>query len=86
MAADTVRILHGARSLPPAQAAEALEPFLESMVLKKGAGNKLADASTDAVMALSRSLKENQGVRRSMAGGHRSNSELREPSRLTAHV
>lgn len=32
------------------------------MVLKKGAGNKLADASTDAVMALSRSLKENQAA------------------------
>jgi hypothetical protein len=62
MAADTVRILHGARSLLPAQAAEALEPFLQSMVLKKGAGNKLADASTDAVMALSRSLKENQAA------------------------
>lgn len=40
----------------------ALESFLESMVLKKGAGNKLADASTDAVMALSRSLKENQAA------------------------
>src|ERR1700722_9708934 len=28
---DVLRILHGARSLPPAKAAEALKPFLESM-------------------------------------------------------
>jgi ABC-type branched-subunit amino acid transport system substrate-binding protein len=62
MAADTLRILHGARSLPPPEAAEALKPFLALMMRKKGAGDKLADASADAVMALAQSLKENHAA------------------------
>jgi hypothetical protein len=58
MAADTLRILHGARSLPPARAAKALEPFLESMAHKNRSGAKLGNASADAVLALARSLRE----------------------------
>jgi hypothetical protein len=48
LASDVLRILHGARSLPPAEAVEALRPFLES-VPKKGSGDKLADASFSAL-------------------------------------
>jgi uncharacterized protein YidB (DUF937 family) len=39
-ASDLLRILHGARGLPPAEAAEALGPFLESM-RKSGSGDAL---------------------------------------------
>jgi hypothetical protein len=62
MAADTLRTLHGARSLPPLQAAEALQPFLEAMKGKKSTGDKLADASAEAVMALARNLETNQAA------------------------
>ena len=55
---DVLRILHGARSLPPAEAAEALTPFLESM-RKSASGDALARASIAAVTELARSLKEN---------------------------
>ena len=61
IAAATLRILHGARSLPPAEAAEALKPFLESMS-KEEAGDKLADASGAAVRKLARSLTENHAA------------------------
>jgi hypothetical protein len=60
-ASDALRILHGARNLPPAEAVEALKPFLESM-RRKGSGDKLADASIAAVTELARSLKENHSA------------------------
>jgi hypothetical protein len=61
-AAEVLRILHGARSLPPAEAAEALRPFLESMKGRQGSVDNLADASIAAVSALTRSLKENRAA------------------------
>ena len=61
-AAEVLPILHGARGLPPAEAAEALSPFLESMEVRQGSVDKLADASFVAVSALARSLKENHAA------------------------
>jgi len=61
-AAEVLPILHGARSLPPAEAAEALRPFLESMEGSQGSVDNLADASVAAVSALTRSLKENHAA------------------------
>jgi hypothetical protein len=58
LAAEVLHILQGARSLPPAEAAEALKPFLESMRRREGSVDKLADASAAAVAVLARSLKE----------------------------
>ena len=58
---DVLRILHGARSLPPAEAPEALRPFLESM-RKSGSEDALARASIAAVTELARSLKENHAA------------------------
>jgi hypothetical protein len=58
---DVLRILHGARSLPPVEAAEALRPFLESM-RKSGSDDALARASIAAVAELARSLKENHAA------------------------
>ena len=55
--ADTLRALHGARSLPPAEAAEALRPFLEAMNNQYN-DDKLAVASITAVRTLARSLKD----------------------------
>ena len=60
-ASDVLRILHGARSLSPAEAAEALSPFLESMC-KSDSGDALARASIAAVAELARSLKENHAA------------------------
>jgi hypothetical protein len=62
MTADTLQILHGARSLPPEGAIQALQPFLEAMKCKQSTGDKLADASAEAVTALSRSLTENNAA------------------------
>jgi len=61
MASDAVQILHGARSLPPAEAVEALTPFLDSMP-KEYSGDKLADASAAAVKGLAHSLKLNRAA------------------------
>jgi hypothetical protein len=58
---DVLRILHGARTLPPAEAAEALRPFLQSM-RKSGSEDALARASIAAVSELARSLKENHAA------------------------
>jgi hypothetical protein len=58
---DVLRILHGARSLSPVEAAEALRPFLESM-RKGGSSDALARASIVAVAELARSLKENHAA------------------------
>jgi hypothetical protein len=61
LASEALVILHGARSLPPGEAVEALRPFLESM-RTKGSGDRLADASLAAVTELTRSLKENHAA------------------------
>jgi hypothetical protein len=61
LASDALQILHGARSLPPVEAAEALRPFLESMP-GEGLGDKLADAATAAVTELVHSLKHNHAA------------------------
>jgi DNA-binding SARP family transcriptional activator len=61
LSSDALRILHGARSLPPVEAAEALRPFLTAMH-KEHAQSKLAEASTDAVTELVRSLSENHAA------------------------
>jgi hypothetical protein len=61
LGSDALRILHGARSLPPVEVVDALTPFLEKM-RGAGSGDKLADASTAAVTELVRSLKENHAA------------------------
>jgi hypothetical protein len=61
LTSDALRILHGARSLPPVEAVEALGPFLEAM-RGEPSKSKLADASTAAVTELVRSLKENHAA------------------------
>jgi hypothetical protein len=61
LTSDTLRILHGARSLPPGEAVEALRPFLE-MMSRRRSGDKLADASTATVIELVRSLSENHAA------------------------
>jgi hypothetical protein len=61
LATDVLQILHGARSLPPVEAAEALGPYLRSM-RTRGSGDKLGDASIAAVTELARSLKENHAA------------------------
>jgi len=61
LSSGALRILHGARSLPPVEAAEALRPFLETMH-KAHSTSKLADASTNAVTELARSLRENHAA------------------------
>ncbi len=58
---DVLQTLHGARSLPPEEAAEALKPFLES-IRKSGSDDALARASIAAVTELARSLKENHAA------------------------
>jgi hypothetical protein len=60
-AADALRILHGGRSLPPAEAADGLGPYLDSM-RRRRSDSKLADASIAAVSELVRSLKENHAA------------------------
>jgi hypothetical protein len=49
---DVLHILHGARSLPPAEAIEALRPFVNTMRYRTFGNDGLADASTAAVGAL----------------------------------
>jgi hypothetical protein len=58
---EVLRILHGGGGLLPAEAAEALRPFLESM-RKSGSDDALARASIAAVTELARSLKENHAA------------------------
>jgi hypothetical protein len=60
-ASEVLRTLHGARGLPPAEAAEALTPFLDLMH-KQGSTDTLASASVAAVTELSRSLKDNHAA------------------------
>jgi hypothetical protein len=54
-------ILHGARSLPSAEAVMALRPFVNTMRNRASEGDRLADASAGAVGALVRRL-EAEGV------------------------
>jgi hypothetical protein len=61
LATDALRILHGARSLSPLEAAEAPRHFLEAMPIEDS-GDKLADASMAAVTELVRSLKVNHAA------------------------
>lgn len=61
LASEALGILHGARSLPPVEAVEALRPFLEAMA-SEPAKCKLADASSVRVLELVRSLRENHAA------------------------
>jgi hypothetical protein len=61
IAADALKMLRGARSLPPVDTVEALTPFLDAMG-RETSKSKLADASTAAVTELVRSLKENHAA------------------------
>jgi hypothetical protein len=54
-------ILHGARSLPPAEAVAALRPFVNKMRNRPSGSDRLADASAAAVSALVQRL-ETEGV------------------------
>ena len=60
-ASEVLRILHGARGLPPAEAADELTPFL-NLMHKQGSIDTLASASVAAVTELSRSLRENHAA------------------------
>jgi hypothetical protein len=56
---DVLDILHGARSLPAAEAVAALQPLLNSMRERISGRDRLADASVAAVGALVRGLETN---------------------------
>jgi len=56
-----LHILHGARSLPCAEAVAALRPFLNTMRDRRAGPDRLADASSAAVNALVQRL-ETEGV------------------------
>jgi hypothetical protein len=61
LAADVLKLLHGARSLPSVEAVEELTPYLDVMG-RDTSKSKLADASTASVTKLVRSLKENHAA------------------------
>jgi len=52
-----LHILHGARSLSPAEAVEALRPFINTMGNRASGVDRLADASAAAVSALVQRLE-----------------------------
>jgi hypothetical protein len=54
---DVLHILHGARSLPAAEAIEALRPFMNTMHYRDFGSDGLAHASTAAVSALVQRLE-----------------------------
>ena len=58
---DVLHILHEAQSLPPAEAIEALRPFINTMRNRTFSADRLADASAAAVSALVQRL-ESKGV------------------------
>jgi hypothetical protein len=58
---DVLHVLHGARSLPAAEAIEALGPFMEKMHNRASGTDRFADASAAAVSALVQRL-ETKGV------------------------
>jgi hypothetical protein len=61
LANDVLHILHGARSLPAAEAIEALRPFMNAMRSRTSGTDRFADASVAAVGALVQRL-ETKGV------------------------
>jgi hypothetical protein len=52
-----LHILHGARSLPSAEAVEALQPFVNTMHNRISGSDRLADAAAGAVGALVQGLE-----------------------------
>jgi hypothetical protein len=54
---DVLHVLHGARGLPPAEALEALRPFMDTVRYRAFGSDRLADASVRAVSALVRGLE-----------------------------
>jgi two-component sensor histidine kinase len=54
---DVLHILRGARSLPPAEAIEALRPFMNTMRDRASGTDRFADASAAAVSALVQRLE-----------------------------
>jgi hypothetical protein len=58
---NVLHILHGARSLPSAEAVAALRPFLNTMRNRSAGSDRLAEASSAAVNALVQRL-ENEGI------------------------
>jgi chemotaxis protein methyltransferase CheR len=54
---DVLHILHGARGLPPAEAIEALRPFMNTMRNRASGTDRFADASAAAVSALVQRLE-----------------------------
>jgi len=54
---DVLHILHGARSLPSAEAVAALRPFVNTMRNRLSGGDRLAHASAAAVAALVQRLE-----------------------------
>jgi two-component sensor histidine kinase len=57
LVSDVLHILHGARSLPPADAIEALRPFVDAMHNRGSGIDRFADASAAAVSALVQRLE-----------------------------
>jgi hypothetical protein len=57
LVSDVLHILHGARSLPSAEAIEALRPFLNTMHDRASGTDRFADASAAAVSALVQGLE-----------------------------
>lgn len=57
IADDVLRILHGARGLPPTEAIEALRPFLNEMSSRPPGSDRFGDASAIAVSALVHGLE-----------------------------
>jgi hypothetical protein len=54
---NVLHVLHGARGLPPSEAVEALQPFLNTMRNRSSGIDVIADASADAVGALVQRLE-----------------------------
>jgi two-component sensor histidine kinase len=59
---DVLHILHGARSLPPTEAIEALRPFMNTMRDRASGTDRFADASAAAVSALVQRLEAKGGA------------------------
>ena len=59
LAADALRVLHGARRLPPIEAVETLTPFLETI---EASDDEIATAAAAAVSKLVLSLEEHQSA------------------------
>ena len=57
LVSDVLHILHGARSLPSAEAIEALRPFMNAIRDRASGTDRFADASAAAVSALVQRLE-----------------------------